>query len=57
MALERRCSVRDGQDVALDKLFTLGAVLQAFLEVVGSALALELEGLGLERSGKGLVVC
>jgi hypothetical protein len=48
MPLQRGRGGGDGQDVALDELLALGAVLEALLEVVCGALALELEGLCLQ---------
>lgn len=53
VALQGRGDVRVGQDVALDEVVALGARGQAFFEVVGCALALELEGFGLECSVGG----
>jgi hypothetical protein len=43
-----------GQDVALDEVVALGAVGEALLEVVCCALALELEGPGLEGAIAGV---
>jgi hypothetical protein len=43
-----------GQDVALDEVVALGAVGEALLEVVCCALALELEGPGLEGAVAGV---
>jgi hypothetical protein len=54
VALEGGCSRRLGQDVALDEVVALGAVREALLEVVCCALALELEGPGLEGTLVGV---
>ena len=53
VALEGGCSGRVGEDVALNELFSVGAVLEALLQVVRGALALELEGFGLEGAAWG----
>lgn len=48
MPLQRGCSARIGQDVALDEGVAVRALLEALFEVVGCALALEFKGFGLE---------
>jgi hypothetical protein len=50
VALQRRGRARVGQDVALDEGVAVRALREALLEVVGCALALELEGFGLQGS-------
>lgn len=53
VTLEGRRSGRIGEDVALDKLFSLGTVLETLLQIVGGALTLKLEGFCLEGSAWG----
>jgi hypothetical protein len=48
VSLEGRRGRGLGQDVALDEVLAGGALVQAFAEVVGCALALKFEGFGLE---------
>jgi hypothetical protein len=48
VSLQGRRGRRVGQDVALNEVVSSGALVQAFPEVVGCALAFELEGFGLQ---------
>jgi hypothetical protein len=48
LLLQGRCSVRGRQDVSLNEVVTVRAGIEAFLKVVGRALAFELESFGLE---------
>ncbi len=50
LLLQSRCSVRGREDVALNEVFAVRTSIEALLEVVSGALALELEGFGLECS-------
>jgi hypothetical protein len=51
VTLESRSDVGGGEDVALNEIGAFGARVESLLELVGCALALELEGFGLEGSG------
>lgn len=57
MTLQRRRRIRCRQDIALDEFVALGTVLEALLEVVCCALALELEGYGLEGAVPDVSLC
>jgi hypothetical protein len=53
VSLEGRRGRGLGQNVALDEVLAGGALVQAFAEVVGCALALKFEGFGLEGTVMG----
>lgn len=55
LLLQCRCSVRGWQNVSLDEIVTVRAGIEAFLEVVGRALAFEFESLGLEGTVTRLI--
>lgn len=48
LLLQGRCSVRSWQNVSLNEIVTVRAGIEALLQVVGRALAFELESFGLK---------